>query len=269
MYIININKNYNNIAVEFATYTLHAKNGRVNTMSGEFYNVDNVNTTPVLTKDQGFQEAKDLYGAGGAEEIAETSAWHAVGVGAAFSGGGGISYCSSNGNNTNDEYISRVQLWSINKTSGVGTTSTGYSDFTSTSTDLSVGASFSITITPTWTGTLYNEGYAVFIDYNQDGNFTDSRERVWTKTASQTTLVSGSFTVPSSATYGETTMRVSMKYNGVPTSCEAFSYGEVEDYNCKQNYRWGWMKPNRMYFGNNIIPIQSRVLKYIRIVDTS
>jgi len=25
-------------------------------------------------------------------------------------------------------------------------------------------------------------------------------------------------------------MRVSMKYNGVPTSCEAFSYGQVEDY---------------------------------------
>ena len=25
-------------------------------------------------------------------------------------------------------------------------------------------------------------------------------------------------------------MRVSMKYNGVPTSCETFSYGQVEDY---------------------------------------
>lgn len=25
-------------------------------------------------------------------------------------------------------------------------------------------------------------------------------------------------------------MRVSMKYNGIPTSCEAFSYGQVEDY---------------------------------------
>ena len=25
-------------------------------------------------------------------------------------------------------------------------------------------------------------------------------------------------------------MRVSMKYNGVPSACESFSYGEVEDY---------------------------------------
>jgi len=25
-------------------------------------------------------------------------------------------------------------------------------------------------------------------------------------------------------------MRVSMKYNGIPTACESFTYGEVEDY---------------------------------------
>lgn len=191
------------------------------------------NSTFANARTGAIQAAKDLYGAGGAEEIAVTNAWHAVGVGAAYSGGGGgggVSYCSSNGNNTNDEYISRVQIGSINKTSGVGTTSTGYSDFTSTSTDLSVGASSTITITPTWTGTIYNEGYAVFIDYNQDGDFTDAGETVWTKAASQTTPVSGSFTVPSSATSGETRLRVSMKYNGVPTSCESFQYGEVEDY---------------------------------------
>ena len=36
--------------------------------------------------------------------------------------------------------------------------------------------------------------------------------------------------MPNSATNGATRMRVSMKYNGVPTACEAFSYGEVEDY---------------------------------------
>src|SRR5690606_39532515 len=34
----------------------------------------------------------------------------------------------------------------------------------------------------------------------------------------------------STATNGATRMRVSMKYNGIPTACETFSYGEVEDY---------------------------------------
>ncbi len=189
------------------------------------------NSTFANARTGAIQAAKDLYGAGGAEEQAVTNAWHAVGVGAAFSGGGGgNNYCSSNGNNTNDEYISRVQLNTIDKTSGIGTTSTGYSDFTTTSTGLSKGVSVTITVTPTWTDTLYNEGYSVWIDYNQDGDFTDAGEQVWTKAASQTTPVSGTFTVPAGAADGETRMRVSMKYNGVPTACESFQYGEVEDY---------------------------------------
>jgi hypothetical protein len=139
-----------------------------------------------------------------------------------------LNYCSSTSNSTSDEYISRVQLGSINNATGAG--ANGYSDHTGLSTALSVNTSASITITPTWTGTIYNEGYSVWIDYNKDGDFTDSGEQVWTAVASKNTPVSGSFTVPSSATAGSTRMRVSMKYNGIPTSCETLSYGEVEDY---------------------------------------
>lgn len=136
-------------------------------------------------------------------------------------------YCDSKGNSVNDEYIGRVQLNTINNAS---TGNNGYTDFTSISTSLNKSANYTITITPIWTGSTYSEGYAVWIDYNQDGDFDDAGELVWSKTASTTTPVSGSFTVPSSASSGATRMRVSMKYNGVPTSCEAFSYGEVEDY---------------------------------------
>ena len=139
-------------------------------------------------------------------------------------------YCASNGNNTNDEYISRVQLNTIDNTSGVGTTSVGYSNFTGISTSLNTSTSYTITITPTWTGTVYAEGYSVWIDYNQDNDFLDAGEQVFTQAATTTTPVSGSFTVPGTALAGNTRMRVSMKYNGIPTSCETFSYGEVEDY---------------------------------------
>ena len=139
-------------------------------------------------------------------------------------------YCSSNGNNTSDEYIGRVQLASIDNSSGVGTTSTGYSNFTGTSTNLNTSTSYTIAITPTWTGTTYSEGYAVWIDYNQDDDFTDAGELVWSQSATTVTPVSGSFTVPATATSGNTRMRVSMKYNSIPTSCETFTYGEVEDY---------------------------------------
>ena len=80
-------------------------------------------------------------------------------------GGGGTpptGYCASNGNNTNDEYIQRVQIGSIDNSTGAS--SGGYGDYTSLSTNLA--SNNTITITPLWTGTVYSEGYAVWVDWN-------------------------------------------------------------------------------------------------------
>ena len=137
-----------------------------------------------------------------------------------------LNYCTSASTNVNDEYISRVQLNTINNASGAQF----YSNFTNISTTLTKGTQYTITVTPTWTGTVYNEGYSVWIDYNRDGDFADAGEQVWTQAATNATPVSGSFTIPASAVENSTRIRVSMKYNGIPTSCESFTYGEVEDY---------------------------------------
>ncbi|MDY8135635.1 GEVED domain-containing protein [Aquimarina sp. 2201CG5-10] len=137
-----------------------------------------------------------------------------------------VTYCDSASTNVNDEYISRVQLNTIDNTSGAQF----YSDFSSVSTALNEGQNYNITVTPTWTGTTYSEAYAVWIDYNNNGDFTDSGELVWSKAASTDTPNTGSFTVPSGTSQASVKMRVSMKYNGIPTSCETFTYGEVEDY---------------------------------------
>lgn len=137
-----------------------------------------------------------------------------------------VNYCAAASKSSADEYIGRVQLGSIDKTS----TSQKYSDFTSTSTNLNAGETYTITITPKWSGSKYNEGYAVWIDYNNDGDFNDASELVWSKAASTTSPVSGSFKVPSGAVGGATRMRVALKYNGIPSACEVFNYGEVEDY---------------------------------------
>ncbi|SNR16227.1 GEVED domain-containing protein [Tenacibaculum jejuense] len=139
---------------------------------------------------------------------------------------GPLPYCDSAGNNVSDEFISNVTLNTINNNSGAQ----GYSDFSSISTNLSEGQSYTITITPTWTGTVYNEGYAVWIDYNNNGDFDDSGELVWSKSPSSDATNSGSFTIPNGTAQTSVRMRVSMKYNAIPTSCETFTYGEVEDY---------------------------------------
>ncbi|WP_081988251.1 immunoglobulin-like domain-containing protein [Psychroserpens jangbogonensis] len=137
-----------------------------------------------------------------------------------------LNYCASASTNINDEYIGRVQLNTIDNASG----GQFYTDFTSISTTLTIDTQYTITVTPTWTGTVYSEGYAVWIDYNRDGDFGDAGELVWSQAATQSTPVSGSFTIPSGAVENSTRMRVSMKYNGIPTECETFQYGEVEDY---------------------------------------
>ena len=139
---------------------------------------------------------------------------------------GSIVYCGSQGSNASYEWIQRVQIGSINNNSGANG---GYGDYTSQSTSLNSGSN-SITITPGWSGSSYREAYAVWIDYNQDGDFSDSGEKVYSRSRTRNSSVSGSFTVPSTAKTGATRMRVSMKYNANPSPCETFSYGEVEDY---------------------------------------
>lgn len=137
-----------------------------------------------------------------------------------------LNYCAAASTNTNDEYISRVQLNTIDNSSGPQF----YSDFTSLSTTLTKDTQYTITVTPTWTGTVYNEAYGVWIDYNRDGDFTDVGEQVFTQGNTQATSVSGSFTIPSGAVENSTRMRVIMRYNQVPGPCDNFTYGEVEDY---------------------------------------
>ena len=138
-----------------------------------------------------------------------------------------VAYCASKGNSTSDEKISKVVFGTI---SNISTGTAGYENFTTQIANVNKGTAYTITITPKWTSTTYNEGYAVFIDYNQDGDFSDTGETVFTKAASKTNPVSGSITIRSTALTGNTRMRVAMKYNGIPTACETFSYGQVEDY---------------------------------------
>ncbi|MCU7613679.1 M12 family metallo-peptidase [Chryseobacterium sp. GMJ5] len=143
-------------------------------------------------------------------------------------GGSTVTYCSAAATNTADERIGNVKFGTINNTS---TGTAGYENFTSVSTNVTAGSAYSVSITPVWTSTVYNEAYAVYIDYNKDGDFTDSGELAWSKTGSTTTPVTGSITIPSATAPGTTRMRVMMQYNSVPSSsCGSYTYGQVEDY---------------------------------------
>lgn len=147
----------------------------------------------------------------------------------ATGGGGGTTpsdYCTSKGNSVNDEWIANVSLNDFSNSTGANG---GYADFTATQINLAPGSSVNLSLSPGFSGSSYNEYWKVWIDYNSDNDFDDAGELAFDAEGTSSSTVSGSFTVPANAS-GSTRMRVSMKYNGAQTACEAFSYGEVEDY---------------------------------------
>lgn len=150
-------------------------------------------------------------------------------------GGGGAptNYCTSQGNNSSDEWINRVQFASLDNTSG---NNNGYGNYLSTIVPVTAGNSYNFTLTPGFTSgglfgsSTYPEYWKIWIDYNRDGDFSDAGELAYDAGATATTARTGSIAIPNSASVGQTRMRVQMKYNGASTACEAFGYGEVEDY---------------------------------------
>jgi PKD repeat protein len=131
-------------------------------------------------------------------------------------------YCASQGTTYNEEWIAGVEVGTMNNTSG----SSGYSDFTAITCELTADSLVNVVLTPDFNGGPWTEYWKIWIDYNGDQDFEDAGEEVFS--GSGTSTVTGSFTVGSVTT--TTRMRVTMKYNAAPTPCETFSYGEVEDY---------------------------------------
>ncbi len=136
------------------------------------------------------------------------------------------SYCASSSSKTTYEWIKLVKLGSINNATG---SDGGYGDYTSLSTNLNKSSSYGITLEPHYAGSAYNEGWNVYIDFNQDGDFTDQDELVFEILAKN--KISGTIQVPPNAKTGTTRMRVQMQWNKkTSSSCDNFGWGEVEDY---------------------------------------
>ncbi|MFL0123345.1 endonuclease [Tenacibaculum maritimum] len=136
-----------------------------------------------------------------------------------------ISYCDSKGNNSSYEYIDNVAIGGISNSTMADE---GYGDFTNKVGSISYGNN-TIVVSAGFSGSSYTEYWRVWIDFNKNGSF-ESTELVASGSSSNAGNLYYNFSVPSTALKGLTRMRVSMKWDGAPTPCETFSYGEVEDY---------------------------------------
>ncbi|MBK6544845.1 MAG: fibronectin type III domain-containing protein [Saprospiraceae bacterium] len=150
-------------------------------------------------------------------------------------------YCASKGNNSNYEWISRVKLGTIDRVSGKDG---GYFNATSLVTDVTKGTTYTMnyqTSTSGSSGTLY---WRVWIDFNNNNSFNDAGEQVISVASASTALLSSNFTIPAGAATAKVRMRVSLKYGGFATSCQTYSYGEVEDYSVNIKAVGGIIDPN-------------------------
>lgn len=138
---------------------------------------------------------------------------------------GGGTYCTSSATNLNFAWISAVEFGDFYNTSG----SSGYSDFTSQTVNMTRGSSVSLALTAQHGGDVFTGYWRIWIDYNQDGDFDDGNEQVFSGSGGGTVI--GSFTVPYLDGTGSTRMRIVMQHGSYRTSaCGTFTYGEVEDY---------------------------------------
>src|SRR5690606_11234528 len=80
-------------------------------------------------------------------------------------------FCNSSGNNTSYEWIARVKLNGIDRTSQ---SDGGYADIdvTGQSTALIIGNPYPIQLAPGYSAWPYQEYFTVFVDMNRDGQFT-------------------------------------------------------------------------------------------------
>jgi hypothetical protein len=120
---------------------------------------------------------------------------------------------------------------------------------TGESTDLELGNTYTVEITHTKDAVIFpnvRNNIRVWIDYNNDGDWSDAGEAVVTKNYHAAGTYTATFTVPTTAKVGTTRLRVTAKMSDdgghtMPTPCDLPAdpigyHGEIEDY--EVNITW-------------------------------
>ena len=147
---------------------------------------------------------------------------------------------------TADEDIGNVTVGTLNNSSTCAQTGTGpgsslnlfsnYAGSGVTVPNLQQGSSTSFSLTSITCGGNYGNGFQIYIDWNQNGNFNDVGERMYSMATAVTGphTETGTFTVPLTATLGSTRMRVVCVEATFPDATNyastGYLWGETEDY---------------------------------------
>ena len=153
-------------------------------------------------------------------------------------------YCTSSSTSVADEEILNVTLSTLNNSSTCTTTAPGpgsvanmYSNYTTSvaAPILSPGVVYPFSVEIGTCNGNYNNWTKAWIDFNQNGLFTDPREMVYSSTTftNGPHIETGTVTVPTGTPQGLTRMRVVNVETTLATSvnpCGTYTWGETEDY---------------------------------------
>ncbi len=140
-----------------------------------------------------------------------------------------LTYCPSYSILTGDEYIAHVAVGTLDNQSGAND---GYGNFAGLGTALQIGQGHPITIETVFVlFDIYPMYLRVYVDLNQNGNFTGPGELAYSTSVFAQGSINGTLNIPANALTGSTRMRVVM-VEGDPatTSCDYYNIGETEDY---------------------------------------
>lgn len=152
-------------------------------------------------------------------------------------------YCTSGATSTADEEILNVSIGTMNNastcstTGGPGSVLGSYSNYTTTvpAPILAATATYNLSVTIGTCGVIFGNTTKVYIDYNQNGLFTDPGENVYSPLVAATgaEVINTLITIPANATIGLTRMRVVQSGTSTiasVTPCGTYTWGETEDY---------------------------------------
>ena len=136
-------------------------------------------------------------------------------------------YCQPSGTGANSSLTNVVTSGGItNLSNASGFTAGGYANYTAFSCSQSAGGTINFTLTY-----VSDPGTKIFIDWNNDLDFNDAGENVYSSNGYVFSTVSGSFTVPVGQAVGNYRMRIVADWNATnPVACPVGINGETEDY---------------------------------------
>ncbi|MFZ4401687.1 MAG: GEVED domain-containing protein [Bacteroidales bacterium] len=147
------------------------------------------------------------------------------------SGASQCNYCIAMGSM---EYNTSITSINFNTLNNLTAKTAAYNNYTGLSTNVNKNSIYNLSVKLNTDGDYITHAYA-WIDWNQDCDFLDANEDYDLGIANNvasgfSSLSPKSITIPATALTGSTRMRIAVKYDSSPISCETDFDGEVEDY---------------------------------------